>query len=54
MASMDGAGKWKQIRNITLPGISPTIVIMLILAMGRVMEVGFDSSQTVVSVAGRR
>ncbi|WP_425501692.1 ABC transporter permease [Saccharibacillus qingshengii] len=41
-ASMDGAGKWKQIRNITLPGISPTIVIMLILAMGRVMEVGFD------------
>lgn len=41
-ASMDGAGKWKQIRHITLPGISPTIVIMLILAMGRVMEVGFD------------
>ncbi|OWA33947.1 protein lplB [Saccharibacillus sp. O16] len=41
-ASMDGAGKWKQIRHITLPGIAPTIVIMLILAMGRVMEVGFD------------
>jgi len=41
-SSIDGAGKWKQIRHITLPGIAPTIVIMLILAMGRVMEVGFD------------
>ncbi|PYI53437.1 ABC transporter permease [Paenibacillus flagellatus] len=41
-ASLDGAGKWKQVRHITLPGLSPTIVLMLILAMGRVMEVGFD------------
>lgn len=41
-AGMDGAGKWKQMWHVTLPGISPTIVIMLILAMGRVMEVGFD------------
>ncbi|MDF2924600.1 MAG: sugar transporter permease [Paenibacillaceae bacterium] len=41
-ASMDGAGKFKQMRHVTLPGLSPTIVIMLILAMGRVMEVGFD------------
>jgi putative aldouronate transport system permease protein len=43
-AAMDGAGKWKQIRHITLPGISGTIVIMLILAIGRVMEVGFDQA----------
>jgi putative aldouronate transport system permease protein len=41
-ASMDGAGKWKQMRHVTLPGLSSTIVLMLILAMGRVMEVGFD------------
>lgn len=41
-ASIDGASKWKQMWHITLPGISPTIVLMLILAMGRVMEVGFD------------
>jgi putative aldouronate transport system permease protein len=41
-AGMDGAGKFKQMWHVTLPGISPTIVIMLILAMGRVMEVGFD------------
>ncbi|MDF2936053.1 MAG: sugar transporter permease [Paenibacillaceae bacterium] len=41
-AAMDGAGKFKQMWHVTLPSLSPTIVIMLILAMGRVMEVGFD------------
>ncbi|RAU96126.1 sugar ABC transporter permease [Paenibacillus sp. YN15] len=41
-ASMDGAGKWRQIWHITLPGISPTIVLVFILTMGSVMEVGFD------------
>ncbi|MVQ36659.1 ABC transporter permease subunit [Paenibacillus sp. MAH-34] len=41
-ASLDGANKWKQIWHVTLPGISSTVVLMFILAMGRVMEVGFD------------
>ncbi|WP_020618317.1 ABC transporter permease subunit [Paenibacillus daejeonensis] len=41
-ANLDGAGKFKQIWHITLPGITPVIVLMLILGMGRVMEVGFD------------
>ncbi|TLS52191.1 sugar ABC transporter permease [Paenibacillus antri] len=41
-ASIDGASKWKQIRHVTLPGLQVTIVLMLILSMGRVMEVGFD------------
>lgn len=41
-ASMDGASKWRQIWHITLPGIRHTIILLLILAMGRVMEVGFD------------
>ena len=41
-ASMDGANKWKQIIHITLPGIAPTIILLFILSMGRVMEVGFD------------
>ncbi|THF72897.1 ABC transporter permease [Cohnella fermenti] len=41
-ASLDGAGKLRQIRHITLPGIATTIVIMFILAMGKLMEVGFD------------
>lgn len=41
-ASIDGAGKWKQIRHITLPGISSTVVLVLILSIGNVMEVGFE------------
>lgn len=41
-ASMDGANKWQQITRITIPGIMPTIIIMLILRIGRLMELGFD------------
>ncbi|TVY07004.1 ABC transporter permease [Paenibacillus cremeus] len=41
-ACMDGATKWRQIWHITLPGIRHTVILLLILAMGRVMEVGFD------------
>ncbi|TYP76490.1 ABC transporter permease [Paenibacillus methanolicus] len=41
-ASIDGATKWQQIRHVTLPGITPTIVLILILSVGKVMDVGFD------------
>lgn len=41
-ASLDGAGKLRKIWHVTLPGISPTIVLMFILSMGHIMEVGFD------------
>ncbi|WP_371825318.1 ABC transporter permease [Paenibacillus soyae] len=41
-ASLDGATKWQQIRYITIPGIMPTIVLLLILSVGKVMDVGFD------------
>lgn len=41
-ARIDGAGRWKQTLYITLPGITPTIVIMLILAMGKIMSVSYQ------------
>ncbi|GAA3400079.1 ABC transporter permease [Paenibacillus hodogayensis] len=41
-ASLDGANKWKQMWHITLPGIRPTIVILLILSTEGVMDLGFD------------
>lgn len=41
-AKIDGAGKLKQITNITLPCIKGTIVIMLILRMGSMMDIGFE------------
>ncbi len=41
-AYMDGATRWQQIRMITIPGILPTIIIMLILQIGNMMSVGFE------------
>ncbi|MCA0753678.1 sugar ABC transporter permease [Paenibacillus sp. N4] len=41
-AIMDGANRWKQMWHITLPSISSTIIILLILRMGNVLENGFE------------
>jgi putative aldouronate transport system permease protein len=41
-ARVDGAGRWRQTLSVTLPGIAPTIVIMLILRMGRIMNIGAE------------
>lgn len=41
-AVVDGANRWKQTWHVTLPGIAPTIIIMLILRIGSMMSVGFE------------
>jgi len=41
-AAVDGAGRWRQMLSITLPGIMPTIIILLIINIGNFMVVGFD------------
>lgn len=41
-ASIDGAGKLKQLWHVTIPGILPTIVIMLIMRMGGILNVGYE------------
>lgn len=41
-ASIDGAGKWKQMLNITLPSIIPTIVVCFIMNCGNILNAGFD------------
>ncbi len=41
-AMVDGAGRFKQLWHITLPGLMPTIVILLILRMGSMMSVGYE------------
>ena len=41
-AEIDGARKWKQLLHITLPSITPTIVIMLILNCNNIVNAGFD------------
>lgn len=39
---LDGAGRWKQLIHITIPGIMPTIIIMLILKVGQMMNIGVE------------
>lgn len=41
-AKMDGANKFQQILNITLPGLLPTIVLMLIMKVGYILTTGFE------------
>lgn len=41
-AKIDGAGKFKQIWNITIPSIMPTIIVMLIIRIGYLMDAGFE------------
>ncbi len=41
-AEVDGCGRFKRIWHITLPGIMPTIVTMLILQLGRMVGIGFE------------
>ncbi len=43
-ASIDGAGKWKQLIHVTMPAIMPTIIIMLILKMGSLMSLGYEKT----------
>jgi len=42
-AVMDGANKFKQIWHITLPGILPTIMILLIMKIGSIMDVSYEA-----------
>ena len=41
-AKMDGANKFRQIWHITLPGLLPTIVLMLIMKVGYILTTGFE------------
>ena len=40
--TLDGATRWQRIRYITVPLLKPTIVLMLVLALGGVLNAGFD------------
>ncbi len=41
-ARIDGASRLRQMWSITLPGLAPTIIIMLILRLGNMLEVGYE------------
>ena len=41
-ATIDGANRWQQTWYVTLPGLMPTIMTMLVLRMGGILNAGFD------------
>lgn len=41
-AEVDGCSRLQKIRHVTLPGISSTVIILMILRIGRMMSVGFE------------
>ena len=45
-ATVDGTGRWRKIWNITLPCIRSTIVVMLIMSLGRILGISFERPYT--------
>ena len=41
-AAIDGASRWQSIKSITIPSLIPTVVLLATLAMGNVLNAGFD------------
>lgn len=41
-ATIDGAGRFRKLIHITLPGIAPTIVVLLLLKVGNLLDTGFE------------
>ena len=50
-AVIDGAGRWKQTLRITIPLIAPIIVLMTVLALGNILNAGFDQVYNLYSPA---
>jgi putative aldouronate transport system permease protein len=49
-AIMDGAGKLKQVRHVTIPGIKGVLVLCLVLSLGGILNAGFDQVFNLYSV----
>lgn len=52
-AAADGAGRWRRMWHITLPGIRGVIVLMLVLRLGNVLTVGFEQMLIQRGAVGR-
>ncbi len=53
-AAADGAGRWRRLWHITLPGLRPVIVLLLILRLGDALSVGFEQFLLQREAVGRQ
>ncbi len=52
-AAADGAGRWRRMWHITLPGIRGVVVLMLVLRLGNALTVGFEQMLVQRAAVGR-
>jgi putative aldouronate transport system permease protein len=52
-AIIDGAGRFQRVWHITLPSIRPTIIVMLVLQMGQVLNTGFEQIYLMTNALNR-
>ncbi|WP_240941330.1 ABC transporter permease subunit [Paenibacillus sp. HB172176] len=52
-ARIDGAGRFHQMWNVTLPGIRSTIIILFILQLGHFMDLGFEQIFNMINPSNR-
>lgn len=50
-AAIDGASRWQRIRHVTMPSISSTVVLLACLALGNVLQAGFEQVFTLYNPA---
>ena len=48
-AEVDGAGRWRKLWHITLPGIRSTIIVLLIMSIGRILGIELDRPYTMMN-----
>jgi putative aldouronate transport system permease protein len=53
-AAADGAGRWRRLWHVTLPGLRPVIILLLILRMGDALNVGFEQFLLQREAVGRQ
>jgi len=53
-AAADGAGRWRRLWHVTLPGLRPVIVLLLILRIGDALNVGFEQYLLQRDAVGRQ
>ena len=51
-AKIDGANRWQQIRHIIIPLLMPTVIILSLLALGRIMFGSFDMIYAIIKDNG--
>ncbi len=51
VARVDGAGRWKQLLHVTLPGLMSTLLLMFIISLSHILDAGFEQVYVLLNPA---